>query len=320
MNTASAAGAVVDNTIGASATSAAPRPRDQGTSEAASPAPARRKAGFHAPVFLTLVGIALYGGWRIRGAELLTAESGLGYALGIVGGVLMVLLLLYPLRKKTRFMRALGPVRHWFRAHMVFGIAGPVLILFHANFKLGSMNSSVALIAMLLVAGSGLIGRYFYSRIHHGLFGRRASLRDLEEETETDRTRLGTVFRYAPALRERLRTFEAEVLSRPPSVVHGMGRLFTTGVRTWWMRYALRAGLRRAFRVTARRAGWTADERRRQEKAARRYVSAYLAGVRKVAEFSFYERLFALWHVLHLPLFFMLLISGVVHVLAVHLY
>jgi hypothetical protein len=40
----------------------------------------------------------------------------------------------------------------------------------------------------------------------------------------------------------------------------------------------------------------------------------------RVAELDSYERLFALWHVLHLPLFFMLLVAGIAHVIAVHLY
>ena len=40
----------------------------------------------------------------------------------------------------------------------------------------------------------------------------------------------------------------------------------------------------------------------------------------RVAQFSFYERLFALWHVFHLPIFFMMVISALVHVLAVHMY
>jgi hypothetical protein len=41
---------------------------------------------------------------------------------------------------------------------------------------------------------------------------------------------------------------------------------------------------------------------------------------RRVAEFEACERLFAAWHVLHLPLFVMLVIVGIVHVIAVHVY
>ena len=55
-------------------------------------------------------------------------------------------------------------------------------------------------------------------------------------------------------------------------------------------------------------------------KAVRRYIARRLEATRRVAEFESYERLFSLWHVLHLPLFFMLLVAGIVHVIAVHVY
>jgi hypothetical protein len=42
--------------------------------------------------------------------------------------------------------------------------------------------------------------------------------------------------------------------------------------------------------------------------------------MRKVAEFSFYERLFALWHVFHLPMFLLMVVAAIVHVLYVHMY
>ena len=40
----------------------------------------------------------------------------------------------------------------------------------------------------------------------------------------------------------------------------------------------------------------------------------------KASQLGFWERMFSAWHVLHVPLFFLLLVSGVIHVVAVHLY
>ena len=51
-----------------------------------------------------------------------------------------------------------------------------------------------------------------------------------------------------------------------------------------------------------------------------RHVGARLENIRKIAEFHFYERLFSIWHLLHFPLFLMLVVSGIVHVIAVHAY
>jgi hypothetical protein len=58
----------------------------------------------------------------------------------------------------------------------------------------------------------------------------------------------------------------------------------------------------------------------RFEKLTKRYVARHLRQVRRVAEFVAYQRLFALWHVIHRPFFVILLISVAIHVFAVHYY
>jgi len=124
---------------------------------------------FASLVVLLAVGAAIVFGWMMRDRELLNPEHGLGYALGIVGGSLMILLLAYPLRKRTgRRMKVAGSVGFWFRFHMFLGLVGPLAILYHSRFTFGSLNSAVALGAMLIVASSGLIGRFLYSRVHRG--------------------------------------------------------------------------------------------------------------------------------------------------------
>jgi hypothetical protein len=45
-----------------------------------------------------------------------------------------------------------------------------------------------------------------------------------------------------------------------------------------------------------------------------------LREVRRVAEFTAYQRLFALWHVVHRPFFVILMLSVAIHVFAVHYY
>ena len=142
-------------------------------------------------LFSLFVIAVLYYGWSIRDEGHLTAESGLGYALGIIGGSLMLLLLLYPLRKRVRRMRRWMHVRHWFRMHMIFGILGPVFIMLHSGFKLGSTNGTVALFSMLVVAMSGFVGRYFYTKIHYGLYGRRANFDELKLSSEVGMLRVG---------------------------------------------------------------------------------------------------------------------------------
>lgn len=185
---------------------------------------------------------------------------------------------------------------------------------------MGSMNSNVVLFSMLMVAGSGLVGRYFYTKIHYGLYGRQITLMDLQKEMEIKRSSLGYLFGYAPNLKHQLLQFESRALTPPRGLIHSVARLLAIGIWTRWMQFFLQWGLRRALNVVAKRAGWPAREKRRQGRIARGRISAHLGMVLKITRFSFFERLFSLWHVFHLPLFILLIIAGVVHVLAVHMY
>ena len=50
------------------------------------------------------------------------------------------------------------------------------------------------------------------------------------------------------------------------------------------------------------------------------YLNAHMLQVGKLARLLFWERLFRLWHLIHIPVFLLLVISVLVHVAAVHLY
>ena len=46
----------------------------------------------------------------------------------------------------------------------------------------------------------------------------------------------------------------------------------------------------------------------------------YLDSVQRVSQYAAFVRLFSLWHVLHVPLVYMLVLSAIAHVVAVHMY
>jgi hypothetical protein len=259
----------------------------------------------------------LVWGYRFPTEQYITPQTGVGYALGIIGGSAMLLLLIYPARKRVRALGFLGTTKHWFQAHMVLGIVGPVLILFHSNFSLGATNSNVALACMLVVSGSGLFGRYFYTRIHHGLHGRRASLAELREYAER--------LRWVTTNVEFLPDLVARIEAEEHSIVERCGRLPQLARPPVCAASAslARRRLRRYVRDSLKAPNLASiGEARRQGllQTATGYIDDRLTATRRVVEFSSFERLFSLWHALHMPLFLMLLIAGVVHVVAVHVY
>jgi hypothetical protein len=262
----------------------------------------------------------LYRGWQLREEHYLIAEKGAGYALGIIGGVLMLLLLLYPLRKHWRAIRTWGPIRYWFRTHMVFGVLGPTMILFHANFGLGSLNSNVALFCMLLVAGSGIFGRFFYTRIHYGLYGSKASLQEISDIASDSRSQLAWLNSDNQEFSSHIRSIEATVMDTETGLLHSFARWTRYTATAWWHYWRLQRIASAAIEKIAASEHWDKQQQRTQRRNTRNYLKSYFAAARKVLEFNFYERLFALWHVIHLPFFFMMLLSGVIHVIAVHMY
>jgi hypothetical protein len=271
------------------------------------------RLGFTAACLLVVAGFFL------PTARYISPRNGVGYILGIIGGSLMLLLLLYPARKRLPWLGFIGSIRAWFGAHMALGIIGPLLILYHSNFSLGATNSNAALIAMLLVSGSGVIGRYFYTRIYDGLNDRRQNRNELQTAAKELREKVsGTAF--VPNLLAQLDAAEERLLAcgrGPHSVLVKPIHVSALMVVERWK---LTHSASRELASAATNSRIIAQQRRKFSSTVKRYIAKRLNTARDVAEFESYEKLFSLWHWLHVPLFFILLVAGIVHVFAVHMY
>lgn len=270
--------------------------------------------------FFLLAALLVYVGWAGRESRDISAGDGLGYWLGIVGGTLMVLLLLYSVRKRVPLLRKLGPTRHWFRMHMSLGIIGPIIILYHSNFQVGSINSRVALYCTLLVAGSGVVGRYIYARIHNGLYGSSSSLRQLVRTVEASRQSSARAPGLNAQVREELASLADDVLKRPETLGSSALAPVWLGFKTRWLYWQLRSAAYRNIDALAASSTVAMQHRTRLRRTTRQYLRRRLAEIRKVAQFGFFEKLFSLWHIIHVPFFLMMVLSALVHVLAVHMY
>jgi hypothetical protein len=259
---------------------------------------------------------ALIYGWLHRDDHWINPENGIGYALGIVGGSLMLLLLVYPFRKRIRYLRAIGTVGFWFRFHMLLGLLGPLAILYHARYSWGALNSAVAMGAMLIVAGSGLIGRFLYSRVHRGYSGRKLEARAMLAEMHAFLDDLATMGDDGALVKARLAPFEQRAVAAGAGFWLSARAVLGIGVDTRVANYRLVRDLRALPVPTSVAKPAFLKVRSRILSDA----STYLDSVRRAAEFAFYDRMLRLWHVLHLPLFFVLVATAVIHIVAVHMY
>jgi hypothetical protein len=272
-------------------------------------APPERTRSSPERMLFAVAALMLLLGSQMPLTSYLSPKNGVGYAFGIAGGVMLLLQSLYPIRRRMPSLAFLCSV-----------VLAPVLILIHCGFSLGATNSNIALFSMLLVAGSGVVGRYWYAKIHRGPNGRRSTLEEAQRSAQEIKGR-GSKLVMMPELVEKLDAEEARLLS--------VGNWGGPGLLVAPCVIALRFGsserlLHRyacaTIKMTAARHKAVATQRERFERVAFDYVSRRLRATRDVAELRVYERLFSVWHVVHVPLFLILIAAGIVHVVAVHLY
>ena len=279
-------------------------------------APRRHAGGWLLVAFVALIGSA----WLISRLGLFSASDDVSYWLAVAGGSMMATLLLYPLRKRVPVLQRWGKLKWWFTAHMIMGVAGPWLILVHSTFRVGSLNAAVALASMCVVVASGVVGRFIYVRVHRGLRGEETSLEALKAAAGFVESEARSWLRFAPQVEARLVAFEARERDAPPGwITHFRQVLWLPGVQRWEIRRCMRE-LRGPLQRMALESGWDRATLLRRRRRCRKLVERYLNAVVKVAQYTAYERLFALWHVAHIPVLVLLVVSAVVHVIAVHAY
>ncbi len=271
----------------------------------------RKISNYNTPLFSLLIISTLFIGWQERDEYWLNAEKGWGYALGIIGGSLMLLLLLYPLRKHWKFTRQWFAIHHWFRIHMILGIVGPVLILFHSNFQFGSLNSSIALICMLLVSSSGLVGRYAYQKIHRGLYGKQIEFSELKKFFDESKQHFLQSALLTPELLSQLTRIESHINQRKPSLFRAYKSFKETSRIQKKLRLKTRLEARKLLKNKVMLKSFTIEAK---------HLQTGISYLNKMANYAVFARVFSMWHLFHLPIFFMMLASAIVHIVVVHMY
>jgi hypothetical protein len=287
------------------------------TGDAPRPAQRRERTRTAADVGVYLgIAAALAAVWYFSRYAGYTAQSDTGYALGVAGGVAMLLLFLYPLRKRWGWLSRWGSAKPWFVAHMLLGVGGPLLILAHSTFRIGSLNAGVALFSMLIVAGSGVVGRFIYLRIHRGLGGERETLEGLRDELGLDVHAVRRRLAFAPQAEEDLRVLAVLVAKPSASASRHLHSICILP----WQAHALQRRCLRDIDQALRQQGLPPRKLRALRRDLRSRVRAYVRAVLRASQFAAYVRLFSLWHVLHVPFVYLMVICAVVHVVAVHAY
>lgn len=256
-------------------------------------------------IALALIAWLLY---TLANMPALAPSTHAGYYIGIVGASLMLLLMSYPLYKRVRAFRTWGTTRFWFRLHMVCGLLGPALIIVHSGLNMRSMNAAWAFWSMVVVAVSGVMGRFLYRRIHRGMHGELETAQTLAAAVAAASFNIDRAVPDDAMVSKEVGEFTvrcSELAKVPPFAA--VGAVF---LPLW--RWSLQWHVRRALRHAA------LPLDRQLEKIS--LLNRFFMANQRYAQFALFDRLFSLWHVAHVPFVVTLFLSTIAHIVAVHLY
>ena len=226
----------------------------------------------------------------------------LGLLYGYIGAAILLLLLLYSVRKRVRALHGLGKLGRWLNVHIFFGIAGPMMITLHAGFHVTGAIA-IGYWAMMGVMLSGFVGYYLLRQVGGALSETEDSARILTEELEALDRELTERFAFTQAdiseLRFRSGIDRAEGMNALASLFYLLGHDFVGILDS--------LGLRRQSAAEARL-------RPLDRRVLRALTRRHLATERRRAFLRQTSALFHYWHTIHKPFTFVLFLMMGIHI------
>lgn len=227
-----------------------------------------------------------------------------GQTAGIISLFIFIFLWLYPLRKKYRWLGWTGTMARWLDGHVGLALILPFLAAVHASWRFEGVIG-LGYLSMIVVALSGIAGRYLYVHIPRSATGLELNAEEIAAE------RQGLIAEIARATGLPVAQVEA-VLQSDPTPIEGAGilgtfkRMLTDDFARWKAARALRRacestyGAIRPNRKTVRRILQLAHKEMSLTQQARMLAAT--------------QRMFRYWHVAHRPFAITALVAVLVHV------
>ena len=152
-----------------------------------------------------------------------------GHAVGWAGLAVTVLVFGYPLIKRLRPSHRWP--RGWFRVHMIAGVLGPLLIFLHSGAHYHAIVPILAMLSMVVVVLSGIIGQLVHASSLRALNDQR---RELQHQGLSD----GEIDAHVHAMASQEEAFRLWQAIHAPmtlmflvfTLLHVAGALFFAGI------------------------------------------------------------------------------------------
>jgi len=218
------------------------------------------------------------------------------HGLGILGSLMLLLLLLYSLRKRTRIFGRIGAIGRWLDIHIFLGTIGPLFVILHSTLKLNGLVS-ISFWSMILVALSGFFGRYLYIQIPRSIRGQELSKDEILQQRKILGNELATKYNINENEMEQLENAVAG------SVGSGFVGMIFADIFRFFRLFSIERQLKRRKKIPARNV-----------KELMKLLTQKALLDRRISLLSKVHKLFHAWHVFHKPFAVIMYIIMFVHV------
>jgi hypothetical protein len=238
--------------------------------------------------------------FRMPHHQELKPGGSIGHKLGIAGSGMLTILLVYSIRKRARFMKGKGALSLWLKFHIFLGVAGPILITFHSAFKLRGIVG-ISYWSMVIVALSGVLGRYLYAQIPRAISGKEEESAEVQKELDAINMKLGEVLE--PAVLEQVQQIATFKTNRSVSAFRSLLLSLSDDFR-WWSRK------QKLKRILNNQASISDSERSEILHLARTRQKH----LRQITLLRGSQELFKHWHIFHIPLAQTMYLTMIIHI------
>ena len=237
----------------------------------------------------------------------------IGLHLGMVAFVLFLIVYIYPLRKFWPWLGRQGSARHWLDYHVLMGISAPVLVTFHSAFKFSGL-AGVAFWIMVIVALSGIVGRYIYAQIPRKMNYVEVSIKEANEQSEKLAEQLKSLGILSPKDIEALVRLPDARQSAQMSALTALWKMlvFDMGFpfRVWRLRQKMLWSHRKTLSLVGLRKTHNAKLENAITTAREQIVLA-----KKILFLSKTNKMLNLWHLIHRPFSYSFALLASIHVI-----
>ncbi len=238
----------------------------------------------------------LAGSWRWLSVAW---GDSLRYWLGWGGFAIICMTNLYLLRKRLPLLKNVGRVAGWLDFHILCGLIGPSLIVFHSNFKVGGLVA-ISFWSMMISAASGVVGRYFYTQLLQQRGSLKKDLKRYDEGFQKLHTMAPKIYTAAAlahakhsAVRLAFGGHELKDVPQNPLIV---------------LAYSILGDIQFYTKPIAVPA--------ETSRAVHRKFKQYGIMQRKLLLLDTYKRLMGYWHTFHVPFAVFMYVVAVIHIIA----